>query len=303
MVEGSVAADVAEITKHLKIEWPKVVPLKLGCEGIEWVVCGVNIGHDTNPKGKPVHRLEFSGLTIRAVEPVDWLAFLRQWGVDFEEVREGRLVYHKVKGPMVDCLGLTSCVYLPDDRTLVFEEQKTFRKLAARESPSSPAYLRGADWERVARGLFALAVDNRDGAFAKSYNLARPDDAVVLSLFEGVERWVFGVDDAITLQGAAIVRDGGSGESIARAVESLRKTGLASLDFIANDAQAIRGHEQAARVAKAFLDKLHLEHSDLSIGLRVEGFATLPEIASMINFENEGAGARNAATDPKSLKR
>ena len=87
-------------------------------------------------------------------------------------------------------------MYLPDDRTIVFDEEKVIRKLAGRRAPPLPAFLRGPDWERACRGLLAVAINNQDGAFAKSYDLGRPDDAVVLSLFKGVDHWTFSVDDA-----------------------------------------------------------------------------------------------------------
>ena len=65
------------------------------------------------------------------------------------------------------------------------------RKLAGPEVPPLPAFLRGPDWERACRGLLAVAVNNRDGAFAKPIDLGRPEDAVVLSFFKGVDHWTF----------------------------------------------------------------------------------------------------------------
>ena len=54
--------------------------------------------------------------------------------------------------------------------------------------------------------------------------MGRPDDAIVLSLFKGVDRWMLGVDDAdaIALHPTADCRDE-SGETIAHSVESLVK--------------------------------------------------------------------------------
>ena len=58
-----------------------------------------------------------------------------------------------------------------------------------------PAFVQNTDWERASRGLLAFAINNQDDAFAKHYDLGRPDDAVVLSLFKGVDWWIAGVDD------------------------------------------------------------------------------------------------------------
>ena len=105
-------------------------------------------------------------------------------------------MYRKVQGPLEPALGPNPCVYLPDERTIVLDEGAAIQKLVRRVKPGVPAYLSGPEWERVSRGVLAVTINNQDGAFAKGYVLGRPDDAVVLSLFKSVDRWVFGIDDA-----------------------------------------------------------------------------------------------------------
>ena len=94
---------------------------------------------------------------------------------------------------------------MPDDRTIVFDEEHVIRRIAGGEDPALPAYLRGKEWERASRGLVAMLSIIATTQFAKHYDLGRPDDAVVLSLFKGVDTWIIGVEDAdaIVLQADA----------------------------------------------------------------------------------------------------
>ena len=36
-----------------------------------------------------MHNIQFGGMTARTVAPFDWLAYLRQWRLELEEVRGG----------------------------------------------------------------------------------------------------------------------------------------------------------------------------------------------------------------------
>ena len=93
-------------------------------------------------------------------------------------------------------MGPNTCIYLPDDRTIVADEEAAILKMLARATLASPAHLSGADWEPFSHAIFAYVINNKDGMFAKAYDLRRTDDAVMLSLCKGVDRWLVGVDDS-----------------------------------------------------------------------------------------------------------
>ena len=302
------ADDLAYITKELKVETSRPGFLKLGCEEIESIVCGFRFGQPVdkakNADGGPLHSIEFGGLTVRAVDPFDWLAFLRQWKMELQEVRRGPGVCCKIGGPIADEFGYPIYIYLPDDRTLVCGDETWFRESTGQTVPRLPAYLRGADWERVSRGLLAVAINNRGGSFAKDYDLGRPDDAVVLECFKGVERWVLGVasSDAPALHAEATAIDPESAALTARSIDRLAKLGLASLGSSTPDAGE---QERALRIARTFLANLKVWDDGRSVVLSAGDFGTFVDVAAIIKAEAEEdePKARAAKAKPKTEKR
>ena len=109
-----------------------------------------------------------------------------------------------------------ACVYLPDDRTIVFDQEASIQKLLNEENPLAPAYVADMETDRFSRGIIAIAINNRNREFANNYDLGLPDDALALSLFNGVDRWTLGVedDDAVVLHAIAACHDGGSVETM-----------------------------------------------------------------------------------------
>src|SRR6185437_718519 len=148
VLSAELASNLARLAQWLKVDTtaPGFVPLGLG--DIESVVTGFRYGRNGNDDRNNTFMLG-GVITVRTVAPFDWLAYLRQWGNGFEEVREGGRVFHKLTGHLGPQLGPDPCVYLHDERTIVFGATSALRVLAARRDPATPAYLRGADWERV----------------------------------------------------------------------------------------------------------------------------------------------------------
>ena len=297
--------DLATIAKELQVDITRPGFRKLGLEDIESFVCGFRLGQPTNKAknadGEPLHSIEFGGVTVRAVAPFDWPAFLRQWRLQLEEVKIGREVCYKITGPMADEAGVPGFLYLPDDRTMVCDEEKSIRALMARGTSSPPAYLRGADWDRASRGLLAVAVNNRDDDFVKQFDLGRPDDAAALPLFRGVDRWTLGLadSDAPSPHAEVTARDPQSAELVARSIVMLVKMGRAALD---SEPPATGEHDHFIRLYKAFLANLRVEQAGPALSIRSEGFGTFGEWASILKASIEEE-AKAAAANPKAEKR
>jgi hypothetical protein len=132
----------------------------------------------------------------------------------------------------------------------------------------------------------AVAIGNEGGAFAKAYDLGRPDDAVVLSLFKGVDHWIFSVEDAdaIVLRAAAACA-GGDAEAINRTIEALVKQGRDAIDRVAMERRPGEDNDRSFRMTQALLDNLRVEHTDRSVALHAEGFGTLADFAAMVEDE------------------
>jgi beta-lactamase regulating signal transducer with metallopeptidase domain len=272
----------------LNIDLARPDRLQLGIENIESVVLGLNFdqgGKDEH--GKKMHRIMVGApVTVRTTAPFDWLGFLRQWGCELHEVRDGERVYFTITGDAQAHVGPDPCVYLPDDRTAVFSDGRTMRTLIRPEARALAPHVSGPEWERLSRGLLAVALRNTDGAFAKVYDLGRPDDAVVLSLLQGVDHWVVGVDDAesIVLRAAAVCQ-GGASESLAGAVDAVIRLGRAAIEREQPGANMDEAEALELRVAKALMTNVHVEHDDRSVSLRADRLATLRDVGTWVDAE------------------
>jgi len=283
-----IGIDFSDIPKAYKVITSRPGSLKLGVEDIEWMTCGIRFGRAKSNEGDVRHSFGLGGLTVRTAAPFDWLAFLRQWHSDCTEARNGGRVYYKLTGPVQELLG--SCVCLLDDRTVVFDDEEAIRAFLGRGPSQPPAYIRGPGWERASRGLLAVAINNEDGAFAKQYDLGRPDDEVTLSLFKDVNHWTFWVDDAssVALHAAAACRSGEVSKAISGVIDSLLKLARAGMEQPDPEALAVGAHEREYRMIKALLANIRVEHTERSVELLTDGFGTLAEVGSFIPHAGTG---------------
>ncbi|MDR3635457.1 MAG: M56 family metallopeptidase [Isosphaeraceae bacterium] len=298
--------ELARLAKELKIDATRPGLLKLQCSDIEWVTGNIGFGRTKNTEQEELHSVMLGNPAIRTVAPFDWLAFLRQWRCELEEVHIEKGVYFKVKGPIAALVGPNPCVYLPDDRTLVFDDESTIRALVG-DPMKTPAYLRNADWEQASRGLVAVAIKNQDEMFAKHYDLGRTDDALVLSLFKGVDRWIFSVDDAdpIILNAVAACRSADAGDALTRAIASLRSLGQVALEHPDPEALKVEAGERAYRMAKALLANLGVVKKNGTVQVHANGFGTIADYAAVLEAEVREANAQSKddKNEPKGVKR
>jgi beta-lactamase regulating signal transducer with metallopeptidase domain len=305
--------DLSDIANQLKIDLSAPGRLRLAPDDIEWVIVGLDFGRSivlgadgkplprggTDAKGEIRHAFQFGRVTLRTTGRFDWLKFLREWRFDFIEVpREGR-PYFKIAGIMTTLLGSNPtshpCVYLPDDRTIVFDDEAAIRKMLGRPNPVVPTYLAGEDWERCSRGVLAVAINNQDGKFAKSYDLGQPDDAIILSLFKGVDRWILGVvdDDAAVLHATAACHDGGSVEPVVRSVESLVTMARNALEHPATGATPGESDQRFLRIAKPLVGNVRVGRNGHSVEIGSDGFGRFAEFGSLaveVFFEGKEHG-------------
>ena len=178
----------------------------------------------------------------------------------------------------------------------MFAEEKDILKLIRKVNPGVPAYVSGPEWDRASRGLLAVAINNQDGVFAKAYDIGRtePGDAEFLSLFKGVDRWVFGVDDAdvIALHALAVCSTGAS-ETIARSVESLAKLGRKDLEHPGPDGAVGEFHGRGLQMVRMLLANLRVGRGIGSVELHTAGFGTLEELGALLEADYQAEVAAN----------
>ena len=76
-IREAAGLELSDFLKMLKVDASKPGRLMLGPEAIEWVTCGIEVGHGGNAENQNLHSIQFGGLTVRTTRPFDWLAFLR----------------------------------------------------------------------------------------------------------------------------------------------------------------------------------------------------------------------------------
>ena len=84
--------------------------LRLGAEDLEWITACQRFTRTKAPDGDVRHGFMVGLSAFRTVAPFDWLAFLRQWRLEFVEVRDGGRVYYRIEGPLKEALGPAPCV-------------------------------------------------------------------------------------------------------------------------------------------------------------------------------------------------
>jgi hypothetical protein len=292
LIHDVIGFDLSDLPKQFKVDPTRPGFLKIGLEDIEWVGGGINFGHSktTNAERDDLHSIMFSILSVRTVAPFDWKTFLRQWRVELVEAHEGSHTFYKMTGPLASVLGPKPCVYLPDDKTAVFNEEDALRKFVRRKPGDLPAYLSGPDWDRVKNGLLAVVANNHDGRFAKAYDLGRRDDALVMSLFKGVDHWVFGLDDADSISMHASASCAGeTRDAVVGAVKALVKMGEDELKKPATDVTDEKNHAAMLRMARLFLSNFRVGTGLRSIGVSTRDFGTLAEFGALVeaDFKNE----------------
>ncbi len=281
MIDASVTRNFeSEIVREMRIDPTKPGLPRLKARDIEWVACGMSFGRNGVKEGTKLHTVMFSGFTIRTTQPFDWLKMFNAWGIKTTEVRDGGLVYHRFKerffGPVF------GGAYCPDNRTLVVDNEVRLRALIRPGIKSLPGFVQNAEWRQASRGLLALAINNQNGAYAKAYDLGRPDDAVALSLVKGVDRWIACVadDDAIVLRLAGLCQNPSASEALVRTLESLRKLGQAAIDQSGPEDPTDESWDLPRDMARPFLANFRVERNDRSVDVRARGFGTLADFAA-----------------------
>ena len=161
-------------------------------EDVEQVVA--DVGVTTQGTGKPNSRslmLGSSGVMVRMRKDIDWEKLLRALCPDVKVKQQGGVTAFQVKGPLLGPTVVT--LHAPDRRTIVMGaggfDEKTPRVL----KPGKPRVL-APGWKHVDRAAIAIAFDNRDGHYGKSFTADVKDAPEMLAVLTQFQAMAAGAD-------------------------------------------------------------------------------------------------------------
>jgi len=275
---AALAEGIAGVAADLGFYNEESYKTPLRVEQIEQVTFGVDVSSVKGPVGAN-RRIDVHSQLVRMTKPFDWVRQLRDWKLVLTEVRDGGLTYYTCKTPYTDN---RLAFYCPDDRTIVLDQEVNLLKAVRRKTEAGPAVARGEDWGRVSGGLFAVALENRDGRWTRTFQGSQ-GESLGVPLVEHAERWVLGLADRddILFQAIATCADTRSTGPTARAAQAL----LASIRPSAADPKAPSGSgakEARARMTGEFFTKTRVEEEGRSVIVRSAGVGSLAEFVSRL---------------------
>lgn len=250
-------------------------PLKI--EQIEQVTAVVKLDR-TVQHGKDMGRMMFHCLTIRTVEPFDWLKLVRSWWPNAVQVHEGEKVYYKFHYP---ALGPNPCFYFPDNRTVVCDEEPVILGLIRRQAPAAPEFARGDDWKKVEHDLFAVVLDNQASqAIRKS--LSEDENQIYGEFFKPTNHWVMGLANADDFLVRLLVtcREPSSIKTIAKLVTKMRDSCLEEFHKPRKDTS----HDdlRIAEYIDQILKGLRVEEEQTCVRIETSGGVKLADLLPLI---------------------
>ena len=247
------------LNTYLSVDWPQIAralgvpapkcPLKV--EEIEQITASLSINRFTTAEGKELRRFIFHCVMFRTVKPFDWAKLLRSCWPELIEAREGSRVYYKLKPGSAPALAKAPAFLIPDDRTIIFDDEDVLLRLIRRETPTKPGFAHGADWKRVERDLFAVVFDNHDGrlqrAVTKLKDVGEADP--VVEFLKPTREWIVGLEDAddFLVRMFVACHDQSAGATLARLISGLRDNTVQTLK---NTASQLTKDEEDARVCE-----------------------------------------------------
>jgi hypothetical protein len=266
--------------------------LTLPFDQLEQVSASAFIKPMKGPEGKTA--LMLGQPVLRTAKDYDWKGRFIDLVPGVEEVAYHGRTYYKVPEGKLPALGpMAMCFYLPDGRTLVCLSEESVRQVIDHKKVERPRFAWEDDWKQVERGLFAVAVDNRDKGWLKD---RRPNDDLNeagLAIARHLNSLVQGVDGGAAFQMTAIGRCESEADArkVLRAAKELLGGDLVKeLEKAAKEkSDGITGRER--RCGLELLRNAHFERDGACVRWTSQ---TRVELAELLGADLiEGAGGRH----------
>jgi beta-lactamase regulating signal transducer with metallopeptidase domain len=270
----------------------------LPVEDVSQVTMTVTVKTDKKAKGAQSALVFGAPVVFHTARDFAWAKELKELLPGLKEVRHGDMIYQlPTDGPLGSMLGGQSiCCYVPDARTIVFDTEEHLARQLERKPGDAPPWM--ADFKRVERGLGAVVLDNRNGAW--SHELAARDEPEPhVAPFQGHTSWVVAgvsADDGFVCDATARF----DGEEIAeKAVKAVDQGLAAARDVLAtpetfraalrdkddppDDGKPMNGAEKKAHAFfKSLLQESELKRDGASVRLRCRAKCDATEILAAI---------------------
>jgi hypothetical protein len=194
---------------------------------------------------KPLHGSDQGKSALMLGQPVLRTATDYDWKGRFIDLLPGvktvhyhGQVYYRVPEGKLPALGpMGMCFYLPDGRTLVCLSEAGVRQVIDHKRTERRRFAWEDDWKEVERGLFAVAVENRDKGWLKG---RRPDDDLNeagLEVARHLNSLVQGIDGDTAFTLTAVGRCGSEegARKVLRAAKELLRDGGKELEKAAKE--------------------------------------------------------------------
>jgi beta-lactamase regulating signal transducer with metallopeptidase domain len=253
-------------------------PLKI--EQIEQLSAGITFDR-TVQRGKEMRRIIVYAFMIRSVSPFDWVKLIRSSWPNAVEQQAGNRVYYSVKDRKLDTNGI---FHAPDNRTLVFGQERCLLRLLRRNAPVAPVFTRGDDWKKVEHDLFAVVMDNHGDRIGEATRSSVREDGEdrFSQLLESTDHWIMGLADAdeFVLRFLADCHNSRDTQIVSRLVANLRDSWLKDLQkpHINSNIE----HIQMCNYFKACLKQFQVENAQTSVKVELGGDVKLADLLPLI---------------------
>jgi beta-lactamase regulating signal transducer with metallopeptidase domain len=209
----------------------------------------------SQPNGEHKHALLASLTYVRIAHDYDWKRQLYTWSPQMAEVSyRGQIYYKAPKGLLAFLdMGPEVCFLIPDGRSIVCGAEGMIRKIIEDGPRPASDFAWAKDWSKVEKGWLAIAIDNRDGHWAKDINTEGETPRPITPALEQVKSIVAGQsgDEGLSFDIYGACSDGETAEKALKSITTFFQ--------VARDALAV---ESAAKKPSSPDDanKAQLEH-------------------------------------------
>ncbi len=276
-------AAIANELKSLHIEG-----VEFDIRSIEQAAVGLNVRARDRKNGRPGQFMT-GAFALRSMHDRDWMPLVKALVKaitpkypDLAPVQfEGR-VYYECTFPQIRA---HAGFYFPDGRTVVYGSEDDIRAMLKVPKKPGPAIVESDAWKEAGRGLYAIAINNKDHRWNFDLAAENPEDIPFASLVQTSSSVVIGLDwgETFLMKAIATYDTDRAAESAARILRDLLvKAGPALEELQKSAATPDRLHyREFFRIARGILDACVVRQSGRSVEVHGQRALSAEDLAAI----------------------